>query len=119
MNDPKAFIEYSNDMQDVYKNIEKHNLSKKRKILVVFDDLITDMINNEKRYPVITELFIRDRILSISIAFITQSYFQVPKNVILNSPQFFIMKIPNKRELQQIASNHSSDIGFKGFIKIF
>ena len=75
MNDPKAFIEYSNDMQDVYKNIEKHNLSKKRKILVVFDYLIADMINNEKLYPVITKLFIRDRILSISIAFITQSYF--------------------------------------------
>ena len=75
MNDPKAFIEYSNDMQDAYKNIGKHDLSKKSKILVVFDYLIADMINNEKLYPVITKLFIRDGILSISIAFITQSYF--------------------------------------------
>ena len=69
--DPKASIEYSNDMQDVYKNIEDYNLGKKRKVLIVFDDMIADMINNKKLNPVVTELFIRDRKLNISIAFIS------------------------------------------------
>ena len=80
---------------------------------MVFDDMIADMINNNKLNPIVTELFIRGRKLNISIVFITQSYFKVPKNVRLNSTHFFIMKIPNKRELQQIALNHSSDIDFK------
>ena len=117
--DPKTFIEYSNDMEDVFKNIENYNPGKKRKILTVFDDMIGDMINNKKLNPVVTELFIRGRKLNISIVFITQSYFKVPKDVRLNSTHFFIMKIPNKRELQQIALNHSFDINFKGFIKIY
>ena len=109
---PKAFTEYSNDMQDVYKNIEDYNPGKKRNILKVFDDMIADMINNKKLNPVVTELFIRGRKLNISVVFISQSYFEVPKDVRLNSTHFFIMKIPNKRELQQIALNHSSDIDF-------
>ena len=79
--DHKAFIEYSNDMQDVYKNIEDYNPGKKRKVLIVFDDMIVDMINNNKLNPVVTELFIRGRKLNISIVFITQSYFKVPKDV--------------------------------------
>ena len=112
-NDPKAFMEYSNDMQDVYKNIEDYNPIKKRKILIVFDDMIADMINNNKLNPIVTELFIRGRKLNISIVFITQSYFKVPKDVRLNSTHFFIMKIPNKRELQQIALSHSSDLSLK------
>ena len=115
--DPKAFMEYSNDMKDVYKNIENYNPGKKLKILIVFDDMIADMINNKKLNPTVTELFIRGRKLNFSIVFITQSYFIVPKDVRLNSTHFFIMKIPNKRELQQIALNHSSDIDFKDFIK--
>ena len=85
--DPKAFMEYSNDMKDVYKNIEDYNPIKKRKVLIKY--------------------------------FITQSYFKVPKDVRLNSTHFFIMKIPNKRELQQIALNHSSDIDFKDFMNIY
>ena len=117
-NDPRVFIEYSNDMQDVYKNTDDYNPGKKRKILIVFDDMIADMINNKKLNPVVTELFITGRKLNISIVFITQSYFKVPKDVRLNSTHFFIMKIPNKRELQQIALNHSSDIDFKDFMKI-
>ena len=117
-NDPKSFMEYSNDMQDVYKNIEDYNPIKKRKILIVFNDMIADMIDNNKLNPVVTELFIRCRKLNISIFFITQSYFKVPKDVRLNSTHFFIMKIPNKRELQQIALNHSSDIDFKDFMNI-
>ena len=111
-------MEYSNDMQDVYKNIEDYNPIKERKILIVFDDMIADMINNNKLNLIVTELFIRGRKLNVSIVFITQSYFKVPKDVRLNSTHFFIMKIPNKRELQQIALNHSSDIDFKDFMKI-
>ena len=117
--DPKAFMEYSNDMQDVYKNIEDYNPIKKRKVLIVFDDMIADMINDKKLNPVVTELFIRGRKRNISIIFITQSYFKVPKDVRLNSTQFFIMNIANKRELQQIALNHSFDIDFKDFMKIY
>ena len=117
-NDSKAFIEYSNDMQDVYKNIEDYNPRNNRKVLIIFDDTIADMINNKKLNPIVTELFIRGRKLNISIVFIAQSYFKVPKDVRLNSTHFFIIKIPNKRELQQIALNHSSDIDFKDFMKI-
>ena len=119
LKDPRAFIEYSNDMQDVYKNIEDYNSGKKRKMLLVFDDMIADMINNKKLNPVVTELFIRGRKLNVSIVYITQSYFKVPKDVRLNSTHFFIMKIPNKRELQQTALNYSSDVGFKDFMKIY
>ena len=117
--DPEAFMEYSNDMQDVYKNIEDYNPGKKRKILIVFDAIIADMSNNKKLNPVVTELFIRDRKLNISIIFITQSYFKVPKDVRLNSAHFFIMRIPNKREPHQIALNHSSNIDLKDFMKIY
>ena len=81
--------------------------------------MIADMINNKNLNPLATKLFIRGRKLNISIIFITQSYFKVSKVVRLNSISFFIMKIPNKRELQQIALNHSSYIDFKDFIKIY
>ena len=80
-NDPKAFIEYSNDMQDVYKNIDEYNVDKECKILIVFDDMIADMINNKKLNSIVTDLFIRGRKLNISLLFITQSYFKVPKDV--------------------------------------
>ena len=117
-NDPKFFIEYSNDMQDVYENIDEYNLDKERKILIVFDDMIADMINNKKINSVLTELFIRGWKLNISFVFVTQSYFKFPKDVRLNPTHFFIMKIWNKRELQQIDLNDSSDISTKDFIKI-
>ena len=106
-------------MQDVYKNIEDYNPEKKCKVLIFFDDMIPDMTNNKKLNPVVTELFTRGRKLNVSIVVITQSYFKMPKNFRLNSVHFFFMKIPNKRELQQIALNHSSDIDFKDFIIIY
>ena len=106
-------------MQDADKNIDDYNPDKENKILIVLDDMIADMINNKKLNSVVTELFIRGRKLNISLVFITQSYFKVPKDVRLNTTHFFIMKIPNKRELQQIALNHSSDIDFKDFFKIY
>ena len=111
-NDSKAFIEYSNDMVDIYNNIDEYHPNKKRKILIVFDDVISDN-------PIVTELFIRCKKLNISLALITQSYFVVPKNIRLNSTHYFIRKILNKRELQQIAFNHSSDIDFRGFMNLY
>ena len=97
-------------MHDVYKNNNDYNPDKENKILLVFDDMIADMIHNKKLNSIVTELFIRGRKLNISLVFITQSYFKVPKDVRLNTTHFFISKISNKRELQQIAINHSSDI---------
>ena len=118
-NDLKAFVEYANDKQDVYKNIDEYNVDNERKILIGFDIMIAHMVNNKKLNSIVTELFIRDRKLNISIGFITQSYFKVPKDIRLNSTDFFIMKIPKKRELQQIAINHSSDNDSTDFIKIY
>ena len=106
-------------MEDIYKNIEEYNPNKKPKILIVFDDIISDMLSNKKLNPIVTELFIRGRKLNISLVFITQSYFAVPKNIRLNSTHYFVMKIPNKRELQQIAFNHSSDIDFQDFMNLY
>ena len=81
--------------------------------------MIADMIHNKNLNSIVIELFIRGRKLNISIAFTTQSYFKVPKDVRLNTTHFFISKIPNKRELQQIAINHSSDISTKDFENIY
>ena len=106
-------------MQDVYKNVEEYNPGKKRKVLLVFDDMIADMINNKKLNPIVTELFIRGRKLNISVAFITQSCFIEPKDGRLNSAHFFIMKISNKIEHQQTALNYSSGIDFRDFMKIY
>ena len=112
-------IECSNTMDDVYENIDDYNLSRKRKILIVFDDMIVDIVSNKKFQIVIKELFIRCRKLNISLVFITQSYFSVPKDVRLNSTHYLIMKINNKRELQNIAINHSADIDYEDFMKIY
>ena len=81
--------------------------------------MIADVLSNKKLNPIVTELFIRGRKLNISLVFITQSYFAVPKNIGLNSTPYFITYITNKRELQQIAFNHSSDIGFKKFMNLY
>ena len=83
-------------MDDIYKIIEEYNLNKKQKILTVFDDVVADMLGNKKLKPRVTELFIKKRKLNISLVFITQSYFAVPKNIRLNSTHYFFIKIPNK-----------------------
>ena len=106
-NDAKVFIEYSSDMQDVYKNINDYNTDKERKMLIVFEDMTADMINKKNLNSIVPELFIRGKKLNISLVFITLSNFKIPKDVRLNCTHFFIMKIPNKRELQQITLNHS------------
>ena len=118
-NDSKAFTEYSNDMRDVHKNINKYNPDKENKILIVFDDMINDMINNQKLNSIVAELFIRGRKLNISVVFITQSYFKVPKDVRLNTTHFFIAKIPNRGELRGTVTNNSSDISTKEFTNIY
>ena len=103
-------------MDDINKNIEEYTWNKKLEILMAFDDLIANMLSNKKLNPVVTELFIRGRKLNVSLVFIKQSYFTVPKDIRLNSTPYFIMKIPNKKELQQIPFNNSSDINFKDFM---
>ena len=106
-------------MDDIYKNIEEYNPNIKRKILILFDDIIADMLSNKKRNPIVTELFIRERRLNYPLVFITESYFAVPKNTGLNLTHYFVMKILTKRELQQIAFNHSSDIDFQDFMNLY
>ena len=106
-------------MQDVYKNIEEYNVIKIRKILIAFDAMIADMIHDKNLNPVVTVLFIRGRKLNISSVFTMQSYFIVPKNVRINSTDYFIMKMSSKRELQQIGSNLLLDIDIKDFIKMY
>ena len=99
LNNPNAFIECSNTMDDVYENIHDYNSSRKRKILIVFDDMIADIMTNKKFQAIIKELFIRCRKLNISLIFITQSYFSVPQDARLNTTHYFIMKISDKIEL--------------------
>ena len=93
-------------MHNVYKNIDDYNRDKKSKILIVFNHIIAYMIHNNKLNSIVIELFITGRKLNISLVFITQSYFKVPKDARLNISHFVIAKIPNKSELQQIAINH-------------
>ena len=81
--------------------------------------MIADVMNNRKLNPIVTEFSITGRQLNISIAFVTQSYFKLPKEIRINTTHFFIMKSPNKKELQEIGLNHSSDVGFKDFMKIY
>ena len=119
LNDSKAFIDCSNTMNDVYENIDLYNLNKRRKVLIVFDDMVADIMTNKKFQSVIKELFIRCRKINVSLIFITQSYFSVPKHVRLNSTHYLIMKINNKREPQNISINHSADIDYKDFLKIY
>ena len=119
LNDGNAFIEYSSTMDDVYKNIDDYKPNRKRKKLIVFDDMIADIMTNKKFQAIIKELFIRCRKIIISLVFITQSYFSVPKDVRLNSTHYFIMKINNSRELRNIAINHSADINNKDFMKVY
>ena len=119
LDDPSAFAEYSNTMDDVYNNIDDYNPRRKRKNLIVFDDMIADIMTNKRFQAIIKELFIRCRKLNISLVFITQSCFEVPKDVRLNYTYYLIMKIHNKRKLQNIAFDHSADTDYKDFLKIY
>ena len=119
LNNSEGFIECSNTMDDVHGDIDEYNPTRKRKIVIVFDDMIPDIMTNKKFQAVVKELFITYRKLNISLVFITQAYFSVPEVVRLNSTHYLIMKINNRRELQNIAINHSADIDYKDFVKIY
>ena len=99
--------------------MEDYHPTKKRKVVIVFDDMIADMKSNKKLSSLVTELFLRGRKVNISLLFISQSFSKMPKTIRPNATHYFIMKIPDKRELQQIASNHASDIKFKDFMKLY
>ena len=116
MNDPSAFIEYSNTTDNACNNIDDYNPKRKRKILIVFDDMIADIMTGKRFQAIIRTIYQMQEIESL--IFITQSYFSVPKKVRLNSTHYLIVKIHNKRELQQIAVNHSADTDYKEFLKI-
>ena len=105
-------------MDDVYNNIDDYNPSRKRKILIVFDDMIADIMSNETFQAIIKELFSRCRKLNTSLVFISQSFFPVRKEVRLNSTHYLIMKIRNKRELQNIATSDLAYTDYKNFMKI-
>ena len=106
-------------MDDVYENINDYNPIRKRKKLTVFDDMIGEIMTNEKFKVIMKELFIRCRKLNISLTFITQSYFSIRRELRINSTHYLTMKINNKRELQNIAINHHADINYQDFMKIY
>ena len=113
LKDAAVFIEYSNSMDDIYDNIEGYNKMRKRKVLIIFDDMISYFKSDKKAQQVLKELFIRYRKRNISLCFLAQSYFSVPKDVRLNCTHYIMFKLNNKRELQNIAINHSADIDYK------
>ena len=119
LKDSTTFIEQSNNMDDIYDNIEDYSKKRKRKILLIFNDMISHVMPNKKAQQVLKELFIRCRKLNISLCFLTKSYFSVPKDVRLNCTHYIIFKLNNKRELKNIAINHSADIDYKDFVKTY
>ena len=119
LNDPHAFIEYSNDMNDVLENINNYSKNRDKKVLIIFDDMIADIMGSEKFKAIVKELFIRCRKLNISIVFIMQSYFKTPKDARLNSTHYILMKISNKKELKSIAEENSGHLDFIDFLKIY
>ena len=97
LNDPQAFIEYSDDINDVYENINNYNKNRDKKVLIVFDDMTADIEYNKNFKRIIKELFYRARKINLSIVFITQCYFRALKDARLNSMHFILMKIGNKK----------------------
>ena len=119
LNDPHAFIEHSNDMNDVLEDINNYNKKRDKKVLIIFDDMIADIMRSEKFKVIVKELFTRCRKLNISVVFITQSYFRTPKDVRLNSTHYILMQMGNKKELKSIAEENSGHLDFKDFLKIY
>ena len=103
----------------MFMKIWKIIIQQRKGVLIVFDDMIADMESNQKLSSFVTKLFLRGRKLNILLVFISQSYFKVPTTIRLNATDYCVMKIPNKIELQQIASNHSSDIDFIDFKNLY
>ena len=115
LNDPNAFIEYSDDMDDVLDDINNYNKSRDKKVLIVFDDMIAAIEYNKKFKRIIKELFYRAREINVSIVFITQSYFRALKDARLNSTQYILIKIGNKKELKRIAEEKSGHLDYTDF----
>ena len=102
-----------------FSEIEDYSRKRKRKILIIFDDTISHVMSDKKAQQILKDLFIRYRKLNISLCFLTQLYFSVPKDVRLNCTHYILFKLHNKREFQNIVINHSADIYYKDFIKIY
>ena len=119
LNDPHAFIEYSDDMNDVLADINNYNKNRDKKVLIVFDDMIADIEYNRNFKRIIKELFYRARKINVLIVFIPQSYFRALKNARLNSTHYIIMKINNKKELKRIAEEKSGNLDYKDFLKMY
>ena len=118
LNDPHAFIEYSNDMNDVLDDINNYNKNSDKKVLIVFDDMIADIEYNKNFKRIIKELFYRARKTNVSIVFIT-SYFRALKDARLNSTHYILIKIGNKKELKSIAEEKSGNLDYKDFLKMY
>ena len=119
LNDPKAFIEYLDDMDDVLDDINIYNKNRDKKVLIVFGDMIADIEYNKNSKRIIKELFYRARKINVSIVFITQCYFRALKDGRLNSTLYIFMKIGNKKELKSIAEEKSSHLDYKDFLKMY
>ena len=119
LNDPHAFIEYSDDMNDVLDDINNYNKNRDKKVLIVFDDMIADIEYNKNFKIVIKELFYRARKINVSIVFITQSYFRALKDARLNSTHYILIKIGNKKELKSIPEEKSGHLDYKDFLKMY
>ena len=119
LNDPHAFIEYSDDMSDVLDDINNYNKNRDKKVLTVFDDMISDIEYNKNLKRIIKELFSRARKINVSIVFITQSYFRALKDARLNSTNYILMRIGNKKELKRIAEEKSGHLDYKDFFKMY
>ena len=119
LNDPNAFIEYLDDMNDVLDDINNYNKNRDKKVLIVFDDMIADIEYNKNFKRIIKELFYRARKINVSIVFITQSYFRALKDARLNSTHYIIMKINNKKEFKKIAEEKSGHLDYQDFLKMY
>ena len=106
-------------MNDVLEDVNNCNKKRDKKVLIIFDDMIADIMGSEKFKAIVKELFIRCRKLNVSIVFITQSHFRTPKDARLNSTHYILMKIGNKKELKSIAEENSGHLDFKDFLKIY
>ena len=119
LDDSNAFIEYSDDMNDVFDDINNYNENRDKKVLIVFDDMIADIEYNKNFKQIIKELFYRARKINVSIVCITQSYFRALKDARLNSTHYILIKIGNKKELKRIAEAKSGHLDYKDFLKIY
>ena len=119
LNDPNAFIEYSDDLNDELDDISDYNKNRDRKVLIVFDDMIADIEYNKNFKRIIKELFYRARKINVSIVFITESYFRTLKDARLNSTHYIFMRLGNKKEVKRIAEENSGHLDHKDFFKMY